>query len=288
MKLCTTLLSAAIFALAGGQTIFAQFEELSGELDNAPAFTDPQDPGLPGQDPEFLPEDPGVPVADPGVPVIEPEFPADEPIVDDPNIPVEVNSAALNRGNAPIQIGRFKNSRHGIQFESTGGLTRGLKILAVDKVGLARTNGIEAGDVILNFNGRSISSPADLENATRAVPSSVAWVPLTVLDVRTGQAHSMRYQMLTNAGSYQSNFGRLELVQMPSQNAGVSVLEGTLFFYDGKTSQVRGTIAGSTFVGTSTFPGRSPAPFELEKVGGVFEGFVTQGRQMRFIMVRRN
>ncbi len=259
MKKSVALFISTFLTIVTCSSAFAQFEEFATELD---ASSIPAD-----QDPAIIESDTII-------------------VENDPVPSGGFQTAPMVRGSIPTS--QFNNVQHGIQFESTGGLSAGLKILQVEPMSLAQRNGLESGDVILAVNGRSVSSQADFENALRSSRTATSWIPVTVLNVRTGNDQSIKYELISDAGSYQSNFGRLDLTQQPTNNPGVSLLEGTLRFYDGKTSQIKGTLSGNTFRGTSTSPSRAPAPFELTKVGNLFEGTVTQGRPLRFILVKRN
>ncbi len=271
MKPLLTLMTTFLMLAAFNPMALAQFDEAASQ-ENLQA--NPADPLT------------MVPVTvDPNA--IDPNF--FDPNSVDPN----ANPAQGGTLTAPMIVGvipssQFKDFRHGIQFESTSGVTPGLKILQIDPMSLGQRNGLEVGDVILAVNGRNVSTQFDFENAFRTLPATVTSVSITVLNIRTGNPQPMRYELRTDAGSYQTNFGRIDLIQTPTNVAGVTLLEGKLMFYDGSISQVRGTLSGNTFRGTSTTSSRVAAPIELTKVGSMFDGTVTQGRPHRIVFVKRN
>ena len=181
----------------------------------------------------------------------------------------------------------FNSPRHGVTCESTGGATPGVKITGVNQFSLATRNGLETGDVILTLNGIRTDTEADLKLALQRVARTTVSVPIEVLNVRTGGIERTQYSLTNEAGSYLTNFGRIDMTQMPTSTPGVSVLEGTLSFKKaGVTSQIKGTLSGNTFRGNSTMAGRAAAPFELTKDGDMFEGFVTQGKKRRFVFLK--
>ncbi len=180
---------------------------------------------------------------------------------------------------------KFDDHQNGITFESNGGVTPGLKVLSVDEFSLGQRNGLETGDVVLKVGRTRVSSETDLRNAFNSIPLTTLSVRLSILNVRTGASQPMTYELTTEAGSYQTNFGRVDLVQTPTNTPGVSLLEGTLHFYSGAIAEIKGTLSGNSFRGNSTSPLRGAAPFELTLNGSMFEGHVTQGRKRRFVFV---
>ena len=60
---------------------------------------------------------------------------------------------------AAVPTSQFRDVIHGITLESNGGLTPGLKVVGVDNFSLGQRNGLEDGDVILEIDRITVSSP---------------------------------------------------------------------------------------------------------------------------------
>lgn len=183
-------------------------------------------------------------------------------------------------GHQPVL---FKNALNGMSLESHNG--SGLKVKKVEKFSLAQRNGLEIGDIILNIGGTQINNGADVDKAFKSVANSVT---MDVVNVNNGNVLSFQYMMTTAAGSYLTNFGKLDLVESPTNLPSATNLSGTLRLNGGGTTKINGTLSNNRFIGTSVHATAGTANFQLDHKGNLFVGHVNQGGKIDFAFIKQN
>ncbi|GEM_PF-2046949 len=204
-----------------------------------------------------------------------------------------VKNAPVFPGTTPKPLatpGKFSDVGNGMVLEVVNfGFGSGLKVIDVNKLGLAHRNGLEKGDIVTMVHGKSTQSSNELENAFKSIPKSAFSVEMEVINIRTGNSQKLPYVMSTDAGEYQTNFGRLELTEMPTADPAETAVTGSLFFYSGIKSTITGSLKAGFFRGTSNAPGNPQATLQMSKNGQMFEGTVTQnGKTFPLFVIRRN
>ena len=171
---------------------------------------------------------------------------------------------------------RFNDALNGLELEESQVLL-GLTVTQVDNFGLGKRNGLERGDTILRVNGRQVANETDFRAAFSSIPATTATVVMEVNNVKTGQPLTVNYVLSNDAGIYQSNWGRVEL--MNDKIPGDFV--GSITFYNGAIATVSGKLRAGQLSGTTQNRKFGAGSFQINKQNkNKFDGTVTQGGQV--------